>query len=61
MQVYGDASLDAPYGSQIHYINLKLHLPLTLDAQCGYSLKSECFGNILSFDIHLNFNYVHMF
>ena len=30
MQVYGDASLDAPNGSQIHCINLTLHLPLTL-------------------------------
>ena len=37
MQVYGDASLDAPNGSQIHCINLTLHLPLTLDARCGYS------------------------
>ena len=25
MQVYGDASLDAPNGSQIHCINLTLH------------------------------------
>ena len=48
MQVYGDASLDAPNGSQIHCINLTLHLPLTLDApldaRCVYTLKNiqEC-------------------
>ena len=42
MQVYGDASLDAPNGSQIHCINLMLHLTLTLDAtldaRCGLAL-----------------------
>ena len=42
MQVYGDASLDASNGSQIHCINLTLHLPLTLgtmlDARCGLAL-----------------------
>ena len=43
MQVYDDASLDAPNGSQIHCINLTLHLPLTLDAtldaRCGLALN----------------------
>ena len=43
MQVCGNASLDAPNGSQIHCINLTLHLLLTLDApldaRCGYTLK----------------------
>ena len=43
MQVYGDASLDAPNGSQIHCINLTLHLTLKLDgpldAQCVYTLR----------------------
>ena len=39
MQVYGDA----PNGSQIHWINLTLHLTLTLDAtldaRCGLALN----------------------
>ena len=39
MQVYGDASLDAPNGSQTHCINLTLDLPLTLDVRCGYSFR----------------------
>ena len=43
MQVYGDASLDAPNGSQIHCTNLTLHLTLKLDgpldAQCVYTLR----------------------
>ena len=47
MQVYGDASLDAPNGSQIHCINLTLHLPLTLDAtldaRCGLALRRIAF------------------
>ena len=47
MQVYGDTSLDAPNGSQIHCINLTLHLPLTLDmpldARCVYTLNSQVF------------------
>ena len=44
MQVYGDASLDAPNRPQIHRINLPLHLPLTLDVpldtQCVYTLRA---------------------
>ena len=44
MQIYGDASLDAPNGSQIHCINLMLHLPLTLDvtfdSQCGLAFTA---------------------
>ena len=43
MQVYGEASLDAPNESQIHCINLMLHLLLTLDvpldARCVYTLN----------------------
>ena len=38
MQVYGDASLDAQSGSQIHCINLTLHLPLTLDMPLGVGI-----------------------
>ena len=48
MQVYGDASLDAPNGSQIHGINLTVHLPLTLDAtlgaRCGLALTDLVFS-----------------
>ena len=42
MQVYGDASLDAPNGSQIHCINLTVHLTLTrrLTLGVGLALKA---------------------
>ena len=53
MQVYGDASLDAPNGSQIHWINLTLHLTLTLDA----TLDARCgLGFNLPFDCDIGWN-----
>ena len=38
MQVYGDASLDAPNRPQIHCLNLPLTLTLTLDARSVHTL-----------------------
>ena len=58
MQVYGDTSLDAPDGSQIHCINLTLHLLLMLDvplyARCGYTLKVHSQHTFLDVTAFLN-------